>query len=343
MAVEVYSSLDAIPARTAEKLSVRSGVPFFKSMEWFRCLSDHGMEQQNVRIYIDQTHRESLCALFFCQQQRRLSALSNFYTIEYGPVMSGTDALTSLHSILLFMESERPRHLTIDMRNLQDEDRNSLSEALTAAGFTPRPWAQYKNWFLNVAGLSFEQYYAKRSSQLRNTIERKTKKAQREHELRIEIYPSANIELDDAINHFETVYRKSWKEAEPYPDFMSALIRCCDQHDMARIGLAWVDGEPAAAQFWIRDHDRAIIYKLAYDQKFSALSIGSLLSKTLFQHLIDIDRVAEIDYGIGDESYKRDWMDQCRQLSGILACNRSTIRGQLVSFREYIASWKARH
>ncbi|MDH3646646.1 MAG: GNAT family N-acetyltransferase [Gammaproteobacteria bacterium] len=340
MAVELYSDLNAIPADTARLLSIRSGVPFFKSIEWFRCLVQHGLEPARLRVYIEQAHGDSLCALYCLDDRKKLKGLVNFYTTEYGPVMSGLDTDAGMRSILSFIAAERPRLTTIDLRNLREDDLQSLSRALDSVRFTAHEWQQYKNWYLDVADQSFEQYYAALASQLRNTIERKSRKAAREHELRLVVYPDASLTLDEAIRHFETVYAASWKEDEPFPGFMSALIRTCHEHDMARIGLAWVDGQPAATQFWIKDHDRAVIYKLAYDEKFADLSIGSLLSKTMFQHAIDVESVAEIDYGVGDEAYKRDWMSDCRQLSGLMACNRRTLGGRLASLREYVSSIK---
>jgi CelD/BcsL family acetyltransferase involved in cellulose biosynthesis len=32
----------------------------------------------------------------------------------------------------------------------------------------------------------------------------------------------------------------------------------------------------------------------------------------LFEHVIDQDRVALIDFGTGDDAYKRDWMEEIR-------------------------------
>lgn len=51
----------------------------------------------------------------------------------------------------------------------------------------------------------------------------------------------------------------------------------------------------------------ASIYKLAYQDKFADLSVGSILTARLMQHVIDIDGVTHVDYLTGDDAYKRDW------------------------------------
>jgi CelD/BcsL family acetyltransferase involved in cellulose biosynthesis len=56
----------------------------------------------------------------------------------------------------------------------------------------------------------------------------------------------------------------------------------------------------------------AFIHKLAYVEAAKPLSPGTSLSAALFETVIDHDRVSHIDFGTGDDPYKRDWMDQQR-------------------------------
>ena len=100
-----------------------------------------------------------------------------------------------------------------------------------------------------------------------------------------------------------------------------------------RLGIVHVDGEPAAAQLWIVHSGKALIYKLAYDERFGELSVGTILSATLFQHALDVDKVTEVDYLSGDDAYKKDWMSQRRERWGILALNPRTPRGLIAIAR----------
>src|SRR3989440_2029523 len=54
------------------------------------------------------------------------------------------------------------------------------------------------------------------------------------------------------------------------------------------------------------ENGTAWIHKLAYDEAAKALSPGTILSMAMFRAAIDEDRVSRIDYGTGDDAYKRE-------------------------------------
>jgi CelD/BcsL family acetyltransferase involved in cellulose biosynthesis len=79
-----------------------------------------------------------------------------------------------------------------------------------------------------------------------------------------------------------------------------------------RLGIARHDGRPVAAQFWTVEAGTAWIHKLAHLDAARHLSAGTSLTAALFEHVIDCDRVALVDFGTGDDTYKRDWMEEVR-------------------------------
>jgi CelD/BcsL family acetyltransferase involved in cellulose biosynthesis len=107
----------------------------------------------------------------------------------------------------------------------------------------------------------------------------------------------------------------------------------CAEKGWLRLGFAYIDEEPAAAQLWIVNNSIASIYKIAYDQKFKDLSVGSYLTMRMIERAIDIDRVDELDYLSGDDRYKSDWMSHRREQWGILAMNPRTLGGLLLIAR----------
>lgn len=49
------------------------------------------------------------------------------------------------------------------------------------------------------------------------------------------------------------------------------------------------------------------------------------------EHVIDVDRVREVDYLTGDDAYKKDWMSHRRERWGIIAMNPRTPHGLITA------------
>ena len=88
-----------------------------------------------------------------------------------------------------------------------------------------------------------------------------------------------------------------------------------------------------AAQLWIVSQGRAAIYKVAYDEQYKNLSPGTVLTAQLMQHVMDIDGVAEVDYLIGEDPYKRKWMTHHRERIGLVAFDCRTASGLFLALR----------
>jgi CelD/BcsL family acetyltransferase involved in cellulose biosynthesis len=105
---------------------------------------------------------------------------------------------------------------------------------------------------------------------------------------------------------------------------------------LLRLGVAWLGGKPIAAQLWIVSHGRAEIYKVAYDEGYKAYAPGTLLTALLMEHVIEVDKVAEVDYLIGDDPYKKTWMSDRRERWGVIAYNPRSLGGLAGWVREVI-------
>ena len=103
------------------------------------------------------------------------------------------------------------------------------------------------------------------------------------------------------------------------------------------MGLLYVDDKPVAVQVWLVSSGRATIYKLHYDADFHQQSVGAILMLRMFEHMIDIEHIHEVDFGIGDENAKSLWLKKQRPLCGIVAFNPKT-SGGLIALSRYTAS-----
>jgi hypothetical protein len=188
----------------------------------------------------------------------------------------------------------------------------------------------FGNWYLKVGSRTYAEYFETLPSQVKNTLKRKKRQLEKAAKVRIVLYQD-EASLDEALRAYEQIYAVSWKVQEPYPKFIPGLCRTCAAAGWLRLGVIYVDDQPAAAQIWIVSAGIAAIYKLAYDERFAKLSAGSILTAHLMEHAIDVDKVHEIDYLTGDDAYKKDWMSDRRERWGIVAFNPRTPRGLLAA------------
>lgn len=335
MKISVYRSPGELPIGVKARWRYPAEPDFQSSLDWFTTLAGSGVSEEiEPRLYVLKTKDESVAAALACcrqRGQRTLRSLTSFYSTEFEVHCPATDIEPErfAESFAAYVASERPAWDAIDLRYFRSTSRfkDALAKALRRHGFSVHEFFQYENWYEPIRGEDYKSYFAARPSQMRNTVTRREKKLRREHQYEVRIGREAGELLDSLVNDFIVVYSGSWKRPEPFPDFIPALARSAAARGVLRLGVLYVDQTPAAAQLWLVAHERATIYKLAYDERYKEQSVGSILSAELFRLAIDEDRVSEIDYGIGSEAYKRDWMTSVRRIVGIVGYNRRTLRG----------------
>jgi CelD/BcsL family acetyltransferase involved in cellulose biosynthesis len=172
---------------------------------------------------------------------------------------------------------------------------------------------------------------------LRNTWRRKRRKLRQSHWLNTRFFCD-DASIEGALADYQTVYAASWKPAEFFPDFVPALIRLAAGLRALRLGIYYLDGMPAAAQFWIVWRGRGFICKLAHDKRFDALSLGTILTMEMFERVLADDRPREISLGRGDDPYKKLWLPKRRERWGITAANPWTLRGLRLGLKRQAAA-----
>jgi hypothetical protein len=287
-------------AASAALLSAPCAAAPFDRIEWWRLLAEHCDILPFIAIARDGPHR---AVLPLRRNGRRIEALANWYTFRLHAVTThGADAGKLLKALAEDLCAQAPH---IVLAPLPDEHgvTSQLQSAFKAAGWIVFRSACDTNHYLEVGGRTYAEFLAGRPGQVRTTLKRKADKV----EVRIETGFDP-----ESWSAYEAIYAQSWKPEEGSPPFLRAFAEQEGRAGRLRLGLAFAEGEPVAAQFWTVEGGTAFIHKLAHTEASKPLSPGTTLSAALFSHVIDTDRVTMVDFGTGDNPYKRDWMDAVR-------------------------------
>lgn len=345
--VHVYPCLDALPANYTqlfEQQDHRAGV--FLSRPWFQNLLSTSLNADH-RMYLFGVEEDvggvASALLPMCYptgadkwyKPRALRSASNYYTSFFSVIQRqhSTNSTKDIHLLIGALANQTPPWDTIDLHpmGLEGDQFEAIHHEFQRAGFSVQTYFCFGNWYLSVDGRSFQEYFDSLPSRLKNTIKKKSRLLAQTQQLKIKLVQDS-ADLTEAIADYERVYHSSWKQPEAHPLFIGGLMHTCAANGWLRLGIAYLDGQPAAAQLWIVHKNIASIYKLAYDEQFSNLSIGTVLTSHMMQYVIDVDGVTEVDYLTGDDLYKQDWMSHRRERWGIMAFNLHTVIGTLSSY-----------
>lgn len=339
--VRVYRSIDQIPAETLQLFAAaEQHYPEFAA-GWFANLQQTVYpDDPGVRYYVAERAGRPVAILPVRLARygmvRRVEALGNFYTSLYSPILApDSTGATELDLAALLQAASRDHGGAHEMR-FAPMDPAAPAYAVTFAALRSIGWVPFRffcfgNWFITAPG-NWASYLKGRSSSLRSNIKRALKKFESEGGQLIVTNGTENIE--HWIKEFVNVYTKSWKQPEPYPQFIPGLIRWLTTSGQLRLGVALLHGQPIAAQLWISGYQKAHIFKVAYDEAFKEFSPGTAVTSKLMEHVTEADAVQKVDYLIGDDEYKQKWMSQRTERWGIVAYNSKNLIGGTLLTKE---------
>ena len=273
----------------------------FDRLEWWQGLADHCGLKPFVAVARD---ADAFALIALSREDHRLAALSNWYTFRFRPILSGDANLLGALAKALAHHASR-----ITLTGVPDEDGSArcLESAFRSAGWLVRREPCDINHVLPVNARPYESYIASRPGKLRTTLKRKSGKV----DARVLTHFDP-----DAWAQYEAIYAQSWKPEEGSPAFLRRFAEAEGRAGRLRLGVAYPADAPEspaiAAQMWTVEGGTAFIHKLAHRESAKPLSPGSVLSAALFRHVIDVDKVNLVDFGTGDDPYKRDWMEAQR-------------------------------
>ena len=354
MQLDHFTSLHEVPTEYWELLEEAGTRNFFHSPTWFRCLAETAMEAgDQLHIYgsrkggPDTLPQAMIVARASASRRlslspRTLASFENFFTIQSGPIVSSDcrDPASAFRTLVksIMSDAEGWDSLSFKAIDISDPYFELMKDGLRRSGLWIQPYFQFANWYDRVEGLTFAKYLSARGKSVRQRLMSKSRRLERTGQSRYELV-TGGPGLEQAIIDYQKVYEGSWKDPEQFPEFIPRLIRECAKNNTLRMGMIYFDEKPVATQLTFIANGTAFQYKLAYDENIldskltKNLSIGAILLLRTMEHLIDVDKVKVVDFGIGEERYKADWLTCRREKWGIVAFNPRRLKGILHGMR----------
>jgi hypothetical protein len=314
---------------------------FFSLPGWFDLVSRFGSRNAwESRLVVD-NNAEAALVLQVNAKTGAIEGALTPYSCRYDAICRG-DARAVQSLTREFTRADCFRHsLVLGGLDPEAPSFDAMLKGLEQGGTISKTFFCWGTWHEAVQGRSFDEYMAMRPSSLLNTHRRKFRSAR--SLITFEIVDSSDHGMVESfISVYNRIYQESWKGPEPFPRFIPELVRFAANCGALRAGTLRIDGEPAAGQFWIVWKRRALLFKLAFADKYRAYSPGTLLTMHMLQGIFEQDDPEILDLGRGDDAYKKLWVSARSERWGIEAANPRTMKGRIAAAGIALSGWKQR-
>jgi hypothetical protein len=344
VSVQVYSSLDAPPEPLAAFLTAAGERNFFCGLAWFRTvLRTAGPAADKPRIYAAESRGRVLAVLIVRERQAKpwpkphllVSPSRGMDASIFGPLLDPERGMAGLREIVAALaRAAPPFHVfRFECLDRQSPECTALVAALHEQKMLVLPFADpYRGYYDDVQGLTIEHYLRQRSPEMRIFIERQVDALARSGRSRFAVI-TGGPGFKSALVDYALVDLQSWRDPETYPDWLAELLEAAAGAGVLRLGLLYVDDEPAAAQIWIVSAGRATMWRARFARKFAILSVGPVLTFEMIRHALQSEELREIEFGPSDETARREWLGRSRERVGFVVFNLRTFKGWLAGIR----------
>jgi len=319
-----YSSWDQLPESANALFEQEEKDSIFFSRTWFERLASTALDENHAMLLacvVNDNNVLAILPLMTCTGNKTWYSLRHGFSPLYNLLLTNDDQERVLSCLAQALSQLPIKGLLLEPVAANDRKTICFQRFLDAAGFSCEYIFRHYNWVYRLQGQSYAAYMAARPGKLRNTISRKKRKLEREHGYEIRLF--TGDEVPHNMPDYYVVYNASWKQnEEKNADLMDDIVDDFSRAGWSRLAILYIKAQPVAAQLWFVQHDKASIFRLAYDKAWRQYSTGSILTSFLMEYVIDTDKVEEIDFLTGNDAYKQDWMSERRERF-LLSCVKS--------------------
>lgn len=319
------------------------GKSVFLTHEWFLnfiqnineidelCVLCDGVNQETKAIFPGINKTEIMHRVRF----RSIGFISNYYSPHCSFINFKNHH--SLANIFQYIDKKKWDIMLLNDIREHTHEYEIYCEKLKESGIPYDLYKQDANWFLPCRDLNFNDYLKIKGKKKEKKWLYEKRRMEKMNGFSFEMQLVFDNNLERSINDYYEVYDNSWKINEPYPDFHKSLIKVAAKNGWLRLGTIRLGTIPIASQIWLVFNKTASILKVAYHEKYKKYSPGTVLNLLMIQHVLDMDKVHEIDFLKGNDAYKKDWMTDCRKLNTLIIYNKKSVKGKMLyAFDRYI-------
>jgi hypothetical protein len=336
--VRVYDNFESLPDNLAAFLHTAGERSFFCSLAWFRILlRTAGPASDRPRLYAADSGGRIVAALFM--RERPAAGRFKLHILAspsrgmdawfFGPLLDPVGGQAGLAAILRVIRRAKPQFhvLRFDALDKSARETASLAVGLSAWHLLVRRLGDRTGSFSeDVQGLTTEEYLARRSPEMQAFIATQCESLTQSGRGRFEVV-TGSARLPSALVDYALVDLQSWRDPEAYANCTAELVRAASGAGILRLGLLYVDGEPAAAQIWIVSAACATLWRARFARKFALLSVAAILTFEMIRYVLQNEPVREIDYGPSDDDARGQWLSHTRERIGFAVYNLRTLKG----------------
>ena len=346
----IYKDWSDLPHTSDRLFTEAQKDSVFFSREWFESLSPYLLNDKQhllLACVIDNENNGDsgidiadsiVCILpLLTHSNREWTSFTHPYSALFTILLADDRQTETLQCL-----SEGLKELAFDYLTLApiaDDDTKLLKfqKSMENIGFDCYQNHKSYNWFHSIEkNQRFADYLIERPSKVRNTVLRKQRKLEREHGYKIQLYVDSGFDnsfdkerdsdIQQALSTYHDIYKVSWKANEQYEALVTDVVKQFTKRAWPRLAILWIDDKPIAAQLWFVVAGKASIFRLVYDEAWKEYSPGSILMAYLLEHVIDKDKVEEIDFLSGNDGYKKDWMSERRERRALVCVNKKNTK-----------------
>ena len=353
MRAQYFRRFEDIPAAFQALLAEQEKRDFFNGLGWYRNFSATCLEERAMPLFVCIEDASGPCGFLAMRSpagqngselahqfigRHSFASLTNHQSLRFAPVIAphvaDVDAVAAVLARALFDHSPTPS--LIDLTHLDPQARGvaPFIQAMRKAGFNVFEYDYRPYRCERLEGKSYKDYIASRSSNTRRAAGSMRRKIEKLEGFRAELVTDMT-DIEQRIADYQKVHAKSWKEPEPFPLHTPGVIREAARAGALRLVVLYVKDDPIATNIAFVTGGRSIGYKHHFDPDYGKLEAGKVAMCYILEQVIDVDRVQEIDFGVGDEPAKHQWVFETRTLRGVAAFNPRSLEG-LVAATNYL-------